>query len=74
MKTAEKGMVAFKMRPEFYAQMEAAIEAMGYSDRSQFIRDAVWKYLNDNGYPVPPLLKMAPSRKGKGGAPTHKRR
>ena len=65
-------MLAVWVRKEFLDELNARINAIGYSDRSQFIRDAIFDYLSRHGHNLPPLLKTAPSRKGKGGTPSHK--
>ena len=65
-------MVTTMFREEFLAKLDACLDELGYSDRSQFIRDAIYDYLSRNGHTLPPILKAAPSRKGKGGTPSHK--
>ena len=65
-------MVTTMFREEFLAELDACLDKLGYSDRSQFIRDAIYDYLSRKGHTLPPILKAAPSRKGKGGTPSHK--
>ena len=67
-------MVTTMFRKEFLAELDASLGNLGYADRSQFIRDAIFDYLSRHGHTLPPILKAAPSRKGKGGTPTHKSR
>lgn len=62
-------MVTTMFREEFLAELDACLDELGYSDRSQFIRDAVFESLERLGIQVPKTLKAAPSRKGKGGRP-----
>lgn len=67
-------MLAVWVRKEFLDELNVRINALGYSDRSQFIRDAIFDYLSRHGHTLPPLLKTAPSRKGKGGTPAHRKK
>ena len=57
------------MQESFLEEIDAKLAAMGYSDRSAFIRDAVYAEMARNGVTLPPALKTAPQRKGKGGRP-----
>lgn len=59
--------VIVMMRDQFLDEIDAKLSKLGYSDRATFIRDAVYKELARNGVVLPPELKTAPSRQGKGG-------
>lgn len=59
--------VLVMMDKDFREEIDRALPIAGYSDRSQFIRDAVYKRLQEIGIDVPAHLKAAPSRIGKGG-------
>ncbi len=71
---SKQKQVIVKMSEEFLAEIDAALPGMGYGDRASFIRDAVFDELKKNGVKVDPGLKAAPSRAGKGGTPTHKKK
>jgi Arc/MetJ-type ribon-helix-helix transcriptional regulator len=58
------------MKERFIEEIDQALEKMGYSDRSSFIRDAVAEKLHSEGIEFPKDLPLAPSRAGKGGRPT----
>lgn len=60
------------MNEDFRAEIDAALPRVGYSDRSAFIRQAVYKSLQELGIEIPAHLMAAPSRKNKGGRPSHK--
>jgi hypothetical protein len=51
----------------FLEAITQAYQVAGYSDRSQFIRDAVFAAIENMGLEVERSLKAAPSRMGKGG-------
>jgi hypothetical protein len=55
------------MKEAFIAEIEAAVEKGGFSDRSVFIRAAVLEELRRLGFKVPASLASAPYRMGKGG-------
>ncbi len=55
------------MDEEFLDEIDKGFPKLGYSDRSTFIREAVYKALEEQGIKLPALLKAAPSRSGKGG-------
>ena len=57
------------MQESFLEEIDAKLASMGYSDRSAFIRDAVYAEMARNGVTLPPAMKTAPQRKGKGGRP-----
>lgn len=62
----QKG-VLLMMDEEFLDEIDKGFPQLGYSDRSTFIREAVYKALEEQGIKLPAILKAAPSRKGKGG-------
>jgi hypothetical protein len=55
------------MDRNFLLEIEAGMTRAGYSDRSKFIRDAVFEKLQRLGIRCNYILAMAPSRVGKGG-------
>lgn len=57
------------MDEKFRDEIDAAFPKLGFSDRSTFIRDAVYKRLEEMNIRVSASLKAAPSRAGKGGRP-----
>jgi Arc/MetJ-type ribon-helix-helix transcriptional regulator len=63
-------LISVPMKERFIEEIDQALEKMGYSDRSSFIRDAVAEKLRSEGFELPIDLPLAPSRAGKGGRPT----
>lgn len=59
--------ILIMMDQQFRDEIDAAFPRFGYTDRSTFIRDAVYKRLGEMGVSLPASLKAAPSRAGKGG-------
>ena len=59
--------LTFMVKDDFLKEINHACEVGGYSDRSQFIRDAVFEAMERLGMKVAKAIKAAPSRKGKGG-------
>lgn len=59
------------MKEKFIEGIDQALEKIGYSDRSSFIRDAIAEKLRSEGINLPTELRLAPSRAGKGGRPRH---
>ena len=57
---------------KFRDEIDAAFPRLGFTDRSTFIRDAVYKRLQEMNIHLPASLKAAPSRAGKGGRPRKK--
>jgi hypothetical protein len=55
-----RAALADRLKPE-------ALRPLGYSDRSQFVRDAIAEKLA-----LPPEFALMKSRAGVGGSPTHK--
>lgn len=51
----------------FLSEIDRAFPQLGYSDRSTFIREAVYEALEEHGIKLPAAFKAAPSRAGKGG-------
>ena len=56
------------MDESFVHKIESGMAMAGYSDRSKFIRDAVFEKLKRLGIGCDYTLAMAPPRAGKGGA------
>jgi Arc/MetJ-type ribon-helix-helix transcriptional regulator len=52
---------------QFIAQLAAGVRKTGYSNRSQFIRDAILEKLRRMGVAVSMELGQPPSRAGKSG-------
>ena len=67
----QKGVLVM-MKEGFLSEIDSTLEASGYSDRSTFIRDAVYEKLRSLGVDVPPSSKTSPSRVGVGGRPKKK--
>jgi len=59
---------------DFLSEVDSAFPRLGFNDRASFIRDAVFQEMKRQGVEVSPSLKAAPSRAGKGGKPTHKKK
>ena len=57
------------LKVEFLEEIDASLPRLGYSDRSTFIREAVFRELEREGVKIAAHLKEAPSRVGKGGRP-----
>ena len=55
------------MKAEFIELIDRHYEALGYDDRSKFVRAAIKEKLELMHIDVPDDLAMAPSRIGKGG-------
>jgi hypothetical protein len=72
MRTASQKPIVFFANEEFLRQVDQGCEMVGCG-RSQFIRDALFEMLKRLGFEMSPTLKAAPSRKGKGGTPSHKK-
>lgn len=58
------------MKEDFLHKVDANLEAMGFGDRAQFIRQAVREKLMRYGVAVSLEEIAAPSRAGKGGRPS----
>lgn len=56
------------MSEEFIRELDRIYPLAGYDDRSKFIRDAIYEKLEREGFELPPGIRLAPSRAGKGGA------
>jgi hypothetical protein len=64
--------VLVMMEEDFRDEIDAALRLAGFSDRSAFIRAAVYRRLEELGIKIPPGLYLGPSRKNKGGSPSHR--
>ena len=62
------------MKEDFLSLLDGNLEQMGFSDRANFIREAVYEKLRANKVDVDKILSIAPSRAGKGGRPKTIRR
>jgi len=56
----------------FRQKIDEAVAANGYDNRTQFIKEAVYEMLLALKLPLPAKFIASPSRKGKGGKPSHK--
>lgn len=65
-------LINVPMTERFIEEIDAALPKAGYSDRSKFIRDAVFEKLDRLGFKPRADIALAPGRSGKGGYPTHK--
>jgi hypothetical protein len=50
------------MDVRFISEINRALPPLGYSDRSKFIRDAVYEKLRDMGYEIDREITLAPGR------------
>jgi hypothetical protein len=66
-RSANQKPVLVMMREDFLDEINRAYPEAGYSDRSQFIRDAVYKQIEKLGIQLPLVIKTSPDRTGKGG-------
>lgn len=57
------------MSEEFLSDIDGSIETLGYSNRAEFIRQAVLEKLAKAGVQIEKSKAAAPSRAGKGGRP-----
>ncbi|HBR94324.1 MAG TPA: hypothetical protein DEA90_09195 [Opitutae bacterium] len=57
------------MKESFVEKIDESLSECGYTDRSSFIRDAVYEKLESMGIKLPLIEKAAPQRTGKGGRP-----
>lgn len=57
------------MQDDFLLELDRRLAAMGYSDRSTFIREAIYEKMDRNGVTLLREVTTAPSRTGKGGRP-----
>jgi hypothetical protein len=57
-------LIAFPVDAEFERSLEKCLESRGITNKSQFIRDAIYEKLARLGMEVPRELKEAPVRFG----------
>ena len=57
------------MQEDFIEEIDANIAALGFSNRAEFIRQAVHEKLRKAGVEIDMGKTVAPSRAGKGGRP-----
>ena len=69
MKSGVQKGVILMVDERFLEEIDAAYPDLGYSDRASFIRDAVYRLMEQHGIKLPLSYKAAPSRSGKGGRP-----
>lgn len=62
--------ILVKWRPEVLDHLDESLESLGYSERAQFIRDAVVEKLTKMGLPPKANAALSPLRLGKGGRTT----
>lgn len=62
----QRGVIVM-MRESFVEEIDDSLLGCGYTDRSSFIRDAVYEKLQRMGVDIPISEKSAPQRTGKGG-------
>ena len=60
-------LIPFPASEKFIHELNQGFRRTGYSNRSQFIRDAIIEKLNRMGIETAPQLAAAPDRIGKGG-------
>lgn len=70
---ASQKQIITLMDENFLRRIESGMMTAGYSDRSKFIRDAVFEKLRRLDVACNYKLAMAPSRTGKGGSKTSTR-
>ena len=66
----QKGILVY-MDEDFLKEIDRIYPREGYSDRTTFIKQSVYEMIHGLGIKLPAHLKASPSRKGKGGKPTH---
>jgi hypothetical protein len=66
-------LVGIPMDIEFIKEMDACAKAKGYSDRSKFVREAVYEKMEDLGCHIVRQVSEAPPRFGKGGAVNYRK-
>lgn len=57
-------LIAFPVDAEFERSLEKCLQACGITNKSQFIRDAIYEKLSRLGMEVPAALKEPPVRFG----------
>ena len=71
MSNPEFKLVNFYASTGFRDFFDRHYRGCGYSDKSQFIRDAIREKLLLKTFEMPLEFTLSPSRTGKGGKPTH---
>jgi hypothetical protein len=61
-------LIAVPLEETFLEELD---RARGGASRSAFVREAIYRLLRERGVDLPPSIKDAPDRTGKGGRPTH---
>lgn len=72
-------LVPVPINEELLRDLDNGLRKLAYSNRSQFVRDAIHEKLTKLGFRIPRMLAQAPDRIGKGGprkkaAPAARRR
>jgi hypothetical protein len=57
-------LIAFSVDAEFERSLERCLQRCGITNKSQFIRDAIYEKLSRLGMEVPAVLKEPPGRFG----------
>lgn len=63
----DQKLVSFQLDERLLRALDDA--ARGGVGRSAVVREAIYKHLIERGYELPPTVKNAPDRLGKGGRP-----
>lgn len=66
-RTAGQKLIPVPVNEDFIRQLDRGLREAGFSNRSQFIRDAVFEKLTAMGRKVNRGLTQPPPRAGKGG-------
>lgn len=71
-RSAGQTLINIAMKVEFVDLIDSHLEKMGFSDRSSFIRRAIYERLTQDGVrAIDEAVSLAPARTGKGGRPSH---
>lgn len=62
-------LIPIPANERFIRELNDGFRKAGYSNRSQFIRDAIVEKLSRMGIEIPREISVAPDRIGKGGRP-----
>jgi hypothetical protein len=62
-------LIPIPVSDAFVQELDNGLNKIGFSNRSQFIRDAILEKLERAGRSVPRGYSQAPGRAGKGGRP-----
>lgn len=64
-RSAGQKLLNFPVKEEFLEEIDRAISSSRFSNRSEFIRQAILEKLQEMGISIPEAMASAPSRSGK---------